>query len=81
MSNKQVDSTLPSNLAEIKFNELDNWLGIMDVDPPKSRDEKQQMYDRLLDILADMFESKNNLPFQPVNRKILYKEMRKVIDR
>ncbi|MDH2901115.1 MAG: hypothetical protein PXY39_09100 [archaeon] len=81
MSNKQLDSALPVNLAEIKFNELDNWLGIMDLDPPKSRDDKQAMYDRLLDILADMFEPKDNLPFQPINKKILLKDMRKIIER
>jgi hypothetical protein len=81
MSNKQFDSALPVNLAEIKFNELDNWLSIMDVDPPKSREEKQAMYDRLLDILADMFEPKSNLSHPPIDKKLLFSEMRKIIDR
>jgi hypothetical protein len=83
MSNKQLDSPLPSttSLAESKFNELDNWLGLMEVDPPKSREEKQAMYDRLLDILADMFEPKSDTPFRPLDRRLLLKDMRKIIER
>jgi hypothetical protein len=84
MSNKALDSTLPVNLAEVKFNELDNWLGVMELDPPNSREEKKAMYDRLLDILADMFESKNknnHSRVKPLKRKIILKEMRKIIDR
>jgi hypothetical protein len=81
MSSKQFDGAPSVSLAEIKFNELDNWLGIMDVDPPKSREEKQAMYDRLLDILADMFEPKSNLPFQTSDKKLLFKDMRKIIGR
>jgi hypothetical protein len=40
-----------------KFNELDNWLGIMDLDPPRTELEKKAMYVRLVDILDDLFES------------------------
>ncbi len=76
MSDKQ-----PLGLAEVKFNELDNWLGIMRVDPPKSREEKQAMYDRLLDILADTFEPNTYVPMELVNRNVLLKQMRKIIDR
>jgi hypothetical protein len=81
MSNKQLDGALPVNLAEAKFNELDNWLGIMDVDPPNTHGDKQAMYDRLLDILADMFEPEDTPRPEPVSRKVLLKEMRKIIDR
>ncbi len=81
MSSKQFDGTPFTKLAEIKFNELDNWLGLMDVDPPKSHEEKRAMYDRLLDILADMFEPQTMLPFQTVNRRLLFKDMRKIITR
>lgn len=81
MSNKELDGGLPVNLAAIKFNELDNWLGIMDIDPPNCREEKQAMYDRLLDILADMFEPKNNSGPELISKKIILKEMRKIIDR
>jgi hypothetical protein len=81
-NNKQLDRSFPVNLSEIKFNELDNWLGIMDVDPPESREEKQAMYDRLLDILADMFEpEENNESFQHVDKRLLFKDMRKIIER
>ncbi|MHB1907535.1 MAG: hypothetical protein ACYCQJ_01535 [Nitrososphaerales archaeon] len=48
MSNEQIVTK--------KFNELDNWLGIMDIDPPKTAKEKQAMYERLMAILELMFE-------------------------
>ena len=71
----------PLSLAELKFSELDNWLGIMEVDPPTSREEKQVMYDRLLDILADTFEPNNYLPIEHLNKTTFRKQMRKIIDR
>ncbi len=99
-NSKQLDSsTLPaSNLAEIKFNELDNWLAIMELDPPVTFEEKHAMYQRLIEILADMFEPKNKrqrnyddaddyayrIPRRPPearSKHVLFREMRKIIDR
>ena len=72
MSNKQVGSIVPSS-----FNELDNWLGIMDVDPPKSFGEKRAMYERLMDILETMFETpEKDYP----GKETIQKEMRKIIE-
>lgn len=66
MSNEQIVTK--------KFNELDNWLGIMDIDPPKTTREKQAMYERLMAILELMFE-------QPYPGKAsIQKDMRKIIE-
>ncbi|MGI0085494.1 MAG: hypothetical protein ACREBQ_10470, partial [Nitrososphaerales archaeon] len=67
------------------FNELDNWLEIMDVDPPHSMPEKRIMYERLLDILADTLEGNAAPPqaidFVPLSKKQLHQEMRAMIER
>ncbi len=66
------------------FSELDNWLGIMDIDPPVSMPEKRMMYERLLDILADTLEENDLEPdeiaYIPPNKTELYKEMRRIIE-
>ena len=66
------------------FSELDNWLGIMDMDPPVSLPEKRMMYERLLDILADTLEGNDLEPdkiaYIPPNKTELYKEMRRIIE-
>jgi hypothetical protein len=98
-NSKQLDSSTlsASNLAEIKFNELDNWLAIMELDPPVTFEEKHAMYQRLIEILADMFEPKNKkqrnnddegydylIPCRPPEARsklVLFREMRKIIDR
>ena len=77
-----------------KFNELDNWLGIMDIDPPITSVEKEAMYERLLDILDDMFAGiekqpqtlnpgtiSDNTNFTQPSKKQLFAEMQKIIGR
>ncbi len=67
------------------FNELDNWLEIMDVDPPHSTPEKRVMYERLLDILADTLEGGAPQPqvivYAPPSKRQLRQEMRSIIER
>jgi hypothetical protein len=60
-----------------KFNELDNWLGIMDIDPPTSEIEKKAMYVRLIDILDDLFESGSSS--KPRNRSGIQKKPVKIV--
>jgi hypothetical protein len=43
-----------------KFNELDNWLGIMDIDPPRGETDKRMMYVRLIDILDNLFQAESS---------------------
>jgi hypothetical protein len=66
------------------FNELDNWLEIMDKDPPLSLNEKRVMYERLLDIMADTLEHDGFEPekteYTPLNKTTLHREMRRIID-
>jgi hypothetical protein len=73
------------SLARAKFNELDNWLGIMDLDPPRSPQEKQAMYQRLMEILEEMFKPKRAVaklvPTSSAHRDYLQREMRKLIER
>lgn len=70
------------SLARAKFNELDNWLGIMDLDPPRSPEEKQAMYQRLMEILEEMFKPKRVAVAKPAHyRDYLQREMRKLIER
>jgi hypothetical protein len=70
------------SLAGEKFNELDNWLGIMDVDPPSSTQEKRAMYERLMEILEIMFEPNSvTATTTPVNRRQFHRDMRKIIER
>lgn len=70
------------SLAREKFNELDNWLGIMDLDPPRSPEEKQAMYRRLMEILEEMFKPKvARASSAPVHKEYLHREMRKLIGR
>jgi hypothetical protein len=80
MSNKE---TAIRPIGENGFNELDNWLEIMDIDPPSSIPEKRVMYERLLDILEDTLES-DPLPeftYSPPNKRQLRREMREIIER
>lgn len=82
MTKKQTAS-----LAEQRFNELDNWLGIMDLDPPQSSEEKQAMYQRLMEILETMFDPKevkvgsSFSSLSTLDRKTLYRDLRKIIQR
>ena len=70
------------SLAGEKFNELDNWLGIMDVDPPSSIQEKRAMYERLMEILEIMFEPKNvTATTTTINRRQFHHDMQKIIER
>ncbi len=66
------------------FSELDNWLGIMDMDPPISLLEKRIMYERLLDILVDTLEGNDPIPqkvaYTLPNKAKLRKEMRRIIE-
>jgi hypothetical protein len=87
MSRKQQEAL---GLAEQKFNELDNWLGVMDLDPPKSPEEKQLMYGRLMEILEKMFrdphasklESSPSAALNSLDRKRIFsRDLRKVIPR
>jgi hypothetical protein len=55
---------------KVKFNELDNWLGIMDVDPPRDEAEKKAMYLRLIDILDNLFEAERTTKSRRTSRKI-----------
>jgi hypothetical protein len=79
-----MSKTEPIALAEIKFNELDNWLGIMQLDPPKTFSEKRVMYERLMEILELMFEpsdGKGTNSSRRINRRLILRDMRKIIDR
>lgn len=82
MSNR---TTAIRPVGENGFNELDNWLEIMDVDPPNSMPEKRAMYERLLDILADTLEGVESRPrevvYAPPDKKHLRQEMRSIIER
>jgi hypothetical protein len=77
-----------------KFNELDNWLGIMDIDPPTSEIEKKAMYVRLIDILDDLFESgsstkvrnRSGIQKKPVkivrmNKREIQRQLQRIIQR
>jgi hypothetical protein len=76
-----------------KFNELDNWLGIMDIDPPHDEEEKRAMYVRLIDILDNLFDAetagKNYARPRKIKEKArparwskqqIQQQMRKIID-
>lgn len=74
------------SLAEQKFNELDNWLGIMDLDPPRSPEEKREMYMRLIEILEVMFDPRSAALRQSsfdssFDKKSFYRDLRKLIPR
>jgi hypothetical protein len=83
MTSKQAAS-----LAEQKFNELDNWLGIMDLDPPQSAEDKWVMYRRLMEILEVMFGDDPACSTTPrqsgldlADKKSFYRDLRKFIPR
>jgi hypothetical protein len=67
-----------------KFNELDNWLGIMDIDPPRTEIEKRAMYIRLIDILDDLFKTGSSGKRRAVhfarNKKQIQQMMQKIIE-
>ena len=73
-------------LAEQKFNELDNWLGIMDLDPPQSSEEKRVMYRRLMEILEVMFNDRHSATLgqyslDSFDKKSFYRDLRNLIPR
>jgi hypothetical protein len=77
-----------ASLAEQKFNELDNWLGIMDLDPPHSSEEKRLMYKRLMEILEVMFDAEDphsatlaQSSLDSLDKKSYYRDLRKLIPR
>lgn len=85
MTRKQAAA---ASLAGQKFNELDNWLGIMDLDPPKSSEEKRVMYRRLMEILEVMFDDDDprsatlgQSSFGSLDKKSFYRDLRKLIPR
>lgn len=57
---RRVESADKAKADAKNFNEFDNWIHIMEVDPPVSTREKQAMLERLEDILDDIFESMNS---------------------
>jgi hypothetical protein len=89
MTRKQQGAT--ASLAEQKFNELDNWLGVMDLDPPKSPEEKQVMYGRLMEILEKMFRDPHSSKVEHSShsaalnslddKRIFYRDLRRLIPR
>ena len=48
------------------FNELDNWMGIMEVDPPKNREDKWGMYLRLNEIVEGLLAGQQQPRVQPL---------------
>ncbi len=72
-------------LSKDEFNELDNWMHIMNVDPPSSMIEKLAMCDRLLDILEspvkDTYRLTLDIQSFPLTKKELRAEMRRIIER
>jgi len=48
------------------FDELDNWMGIMEVDPPKTAADKWGMYLRLNEIVEGLLARQQKIPVQPL---------------
>ena len=75
----------PKPLSKDEFSELDNWMQIMNVDPPSSTVDKLAMCDRLLDILEspvkDTYRLTSDIQSFPLTKRELRAEMRRIIER
>lgn len=80
MSTRKTTAMRPAGASG--FNELDNWLEIMDIDPPHTVPEKRVMYERLLDILAKSLENPEEASqYQYPTKKQIRRDMRRIIER
>ena len=70
---------------DANFNELNNWLEIMDVDPPHTAEDKKAMHERLNEIFEDLLAEEDLgaglASYKHVDKKALHREMVAIINR
>jgi hypothetical protein len=51
-----------------RFNELDNWLELMELDPPSTRADKTAMRERLVEIVDRLFSRPRRIKKKKTHR-------------